>query len=68
MWVGCWKRCSDGSVTDWRHSIVAEGQVVAIVSRKSTSSNAVYYPLEDNQGQRLDADRCRRHEPGAPEL
>ncbi|MEO6079877.1 MAG: RHS repeat-associated core domain-containing protein [Steroidobacteraceae bacterium] len=29
---------------------MAEGQVVAIVSRKSTSTNAVYYPLEDSQG------------------
>jgi RHS repeat-associated protein len=36
--------------TDWRHSIRAAGQVVAIVSRKSTSANAVYYPLEDHQG------------------
>jgi RHS repeat-associated protein len=47
---GLLEKVYDGSVTDWRHSIVAEGQVVAIVSRKSTSANAVYYPLEDNQG------------------
>ncbi len=38
-----------GGVTDWRHYIAAEGLVVAIVSR-ATSGNAVYYPLEDNQG------------------
>jgi RHS repeat-associated protein len=46
---GLLEKVSVGSNTDWRHSIVAEGQVVAIVSR-STSGNAVYYPLEDNQG------------------
>ncbi len=38
---GLLEKVFDGSTTDWRHSIVAEGQVVAIVSRKSTSANAV---------------------------
>ncbi len=47
---GLLEKVSDGSVTDWRHYIQAEGQTVAIVSRKSNSVNAVNYPLEDNQG------------------
>lgn len=39
-----------GSTTDWRHYISAEGQTVAIVSRKSTGTNSVSYPLEDHEG------------------
>ncbi|MEO6080914.1 MAG: SpvB/TcaC N-terminal domain-containing protein [Steroidobacteraceae bacterium] len=46
---GLLEKVQVGSNTDWRHSILADGQVVAIVSR-STAGNAVYYPLEDNQG------------------
>lgn len=41
--------CVSGTI-DWRHYIVAEGQTVAIVSRKSSGTNVVNYPLEDNQG------------------
>lgn len=47
---GLLEKVYDGTTTDWRHSIMAEGQVVAIVSRKSSGTNAVNYPLEDNQG------------------
>ncbi len=47
---GILEKVYDGSFTDWRHYIHAEGQVVAIVSRPSSGSPAVYYPLEDNQG------------------
>jgi len=36
--------------TDWRHYITAEGQTVAIVSRLSTGTNSVSYPLEDHEG------------------
>lgn len=47
---GILEKVYNGSLTDWRHSIVAGGQVVAIVSRKSSGTNDVYYPLEDSQG------------------
>jgi RHS repeat-associated protein len=47
---GLLEKVYDGSTTDWRHQIRAGGKVVAVVSRKSTSTNAVYYPLEDHQG------------------
>lgn len=43
------EKVDNGSATDWRHYIHADGQVVAIVSRR-TSGNAVYYPLEDHEG------------------
>jgi RHS repeat-associated protein len=36
--------------TDWRHSIVANGQTIAIVSRQSSGTNAVHYLLEDHEG------------------
>jgi RHS repeat-associated protein len=39
-----------GGTTDWRHYVRAEGQVVAVVSRMSTGTNSVSYPLEDHQG------------------
>jgi RHS repeat-associated protein len=39
-----------GGTPDWRHYIQAEGQTVAIVSRLSTGSNTVSYPLEDHEG------------------
>jgi hypothetical protein len=39
-----------GSTTDWRHYISAEGHTVAIVSRLSTGTNTVSYPLEDHEG------------------
>lgn len=41
--------CSSGTI-DWRHHVKVGGQTVAIVSRKSTGTNSVSYPLEDNQG------------------
>lgn len=47
---GILEKAYDGITFDWRHYIRAEGQVVAIVSRKSTGTNAVHYALEDNQG------------------
>lgn len=39
-----------GGMVDWRHYVRAGGQVVAVVSRKSTGSNAVHYMLGDHQG------------------
>ncbi len=49
---GILEKVSSGGVTDWRHMITANGQTVAIVSRKSSGGtpNTVSYPLEDNQG------------------
>lgn len=47
---GILEKVYDGITFDWRHYIRAEGQVVAIVSRKSSGANAVHYALEDNQG------------------
>lgn len=39
-----------GANGDWRHYIHAEGQVVALYSRKSSGNNALYYLLRDHQG------------------
>lgn len=39
-----------GTVTDWRHYIVAGGEQVAVYSRKSTGTNTLRYTLEDHQG------------------
>lgn len=39
-----------GGVTDWRHSIVAAGETVAIVARKSTGANTTWYMLRDHLG------------------
>jgi RHS repeat-associated protein len=49
---GVLEKVNTSGVTDWLHYIGAEGQTVAIVSRKSSggSPNTVSYPLEDNQG------------------
>lgn len=41
--------CISGTV-DWRHNIVANGETVAIVSRKASGTNAVHYSLEDMLG------------------
>jgi RHS repeat-associated protein len=47
---GLLERVVSGGANDWQHYIMAEGQTVAIVSRKSSGTNAVNYILEDNQG------------------
>ncbi|MGC4029458.1 MAG: RHS repeat-associated core domain-containing protein [Steroidobacteraceae bacterium] len=39
-----------GGVSDWRHLVKVGGQTVAIISRKSSGTNAVNYLLEDHQG------------------
>ncbi len=39
-----------GGTTDWRHYVTAEGQTVAVVSRLSSGTNTVSYPLEDHMG------------------
>ncbi len=40
---------SNGSVTDYRHYIAANGQVVAVYSRKSSGTNTLSYLLSDHQ-------------------
>jgi RHS repeat-associated protein len=40
--------CISGTV-DWRHNLFANGEAVAIVSRKASGINAVNYTLEDKQ-------------------
>jgi len=49
---GILEKVSSGGVTDWRHYIFANGQPVAIVSRKDAgpTPNTVSYRLEDHQG------------------
>jgi RHS repeat-associated protein len=48
---GILEKVYDGTTTDWRHSIVAEGRTVAIVSYKSSGGGpTVNYPLGDGQG------------------
>lgn len=47
---GILEKVTAGGVVDWRHYVKVEGQTVAVISRKSNSTNAVHYPLEDNQG------------------
>ncbi|HET9396380.1 MAG TPA: RHS repeat-associated core domain-containing protein, partial [Nitrospiraceae bacterium] len=37
-------------VTDWRHYIVADGERVAVVSRKSPASETTWYLLKDHLG------------------
>jgi RHS repeat-associated protein len=39
-----------GSSDDWRHYVKANGQTVAIVSRKNSGTNAVTYSLNDHLG------------------
>lgn len=46
---GVLEKVAVGGTTDWRHYIRAEGQIVAIVSRKSPGTDAVNYVLENNQ-------------------
>lgn len=41
---------TSGSVTDYRHYIYAGNEPVAIASRKSSGTNALYYLLSDHQG------------------
>lgn len=41
---------TSGGVTDFRHYIYAGSEPVAIDSRKSSGTNALYYPLSDYQG------------------
>ena len=47
---GLLEKVEIGGVTDWRHSIVAGGETVAIVSRKSSGTNATWYLLKDHLG------------------
>lgn len=47
--AGLLEKVSNGSVTEWRHYVRADGQIVAIVSRDSNSVNSVDYALEDSQ-------------------
>jgi RHS repeat-associated protein len=47
---GLLEKVYNGSATDWRHHVIANGQVVAIVSRSTSEDPTVYYPLGDNQG------------------
>ena len=47
---GLLEKVEAGGVTDWRHYIVADGDAVAIVSRKSSGTNATWYLLKDHLG------------------
>ena len=40
---------ADGS-TDYRHTVYAGGQAVAMISRSSTGTNSVHYLIEDHEG------------------
>lgn len=44
------KKVTQGSTVDWKQYLFAEGQAVALYSRKSTGTNALSYLLRDHQG------------------
>ncbi len=47
---GLLEKVTAGGGTDWRHSIIANGKTVALVSRTSAGVNTTRYVLEDHQG------------------
>ena len=47
---GLVEKVTNGSVTDWRHLIEAEGRTVALYSRKSSGTNTLRYLLHDHLG------------------
>ena len=47
---GLVEKVTNGSVTDWRHLIQAEGRTVALYSRKSSGTNTLRYLLHDHLG------------------
>src|SRR5690606_35795073 len=47
---GLMEKVTRGSTTDWKHYVFAEGQAVALYSRKSTGTNTLSYLLRDHQG------------------
>ncbi len=47
---GLLEKVTNGSVTDWRHLIEAEGRTVALYSRKSSGANTLRYLLYDHLG------------------
>lgn len=47
---GLLEKVTQGSNVDWKHYIFAEGQAVALYSRKSSGTNTLSYLLRDHQG------------------
>ena len=47
---GLLEKVTVGSLIDWRHYIRAGSELVAIMSRQSTGTNATHYLLEDHEG------------------
>jgi len=44
------EKVTQGATVDWKHYIFAEGQAVALYSRKSSGTNTLSYLLRDHQG------------------
>ena len=44
------EKVTQGGTVDWKHYIFAEGQAVALYSRKSSGTNTLSYLLRDHQG------------------
>jgi len=47
---GLLEKVTEGSTVDWKHYLFAEGQAVALYSRKSSGTNTLSYLLRDHQG------------------
>jgi RHS repeat-associated protein len=44
------EKVTQGSAVDWKHYVHAEGQIVALYSRKSSGTNTLSYLLQDHLG------------------
>jgi RHS repeat-associated protein len=47
---GALEKVTENGITDWRHSVFANGSAVAMVSRQSNGTNTTRYLLHDHQG------------------